>query len=91
MFHSAGNSSNTSTSPANNHAEDIPPVPSDRAYYHFFLSKLLELISHGEEEEVSRIVSVIRSGASHRQILDIIERFPESGSRESNGVSHRSE
>lgn len=47
------------------------------------------LISRGEEEEVSRIVSVIRSGASHRQILDIIDQFSESGNRESNGVSNR--
>lgn len=58
-------------------------------YYHSFLSKLLDLISRGEEEEVSRIVSVIRSGASHRQILDIIDQFSESGNRESNGVSNR--
>lgn len=64
------------------------------AYYHSFLHKLLELISNGQEEEVSRIISVIRSGASHRQILDMIEQLSESSSRpgrESNGVSNHSQ
>lgn len=42
--------------------------------YQSFLNKLLDLISTGDEESVSRVISVIRSGASHIQILDTIDQ-----------------
>jgi hypothetical protein len=35
------------------------------------------MISHGEDKDVSRIFSVIRSGASHRQIFDFIKQQPD--------------
>jgi hypothetical protein len=37
---------------------------------------LLNIISHGEDKDVSRMISVIRSGASHRQIFDFIKQQP---------------
>ncbi|KAJ5894497.1 hypothetical protein N7495_006188 [Penicillium taxi] len=39
------------------------------------LNGLIELISNGDEESVSRIISVIRTGASQAQILDTINHI----------------
>jgi hypothetical protein len=72
-------------------ADDQIAVPgnleAELQHYNLLLEQLLGLISHGEEESVSRVISVIRSGGSHRQILDIIEQQSESeGQTERNGV-----
>lgn len=76
-----------------NHAGSIESLNSERYYYHSFLEKLLGLIATGENETVSRVVSVIRSGASHREILNMIEEVSASqgttgggGGGESNGT-----
>lgn len=52
-------------------------APSDRlaenpAYYKNFLEQLLDLVRNNDQADVSRMVSVIRSGASHEEILDAI-------------------
>jgi hypothetical protein len=51
-------------------------IQGELAYYNSFLNKLLGLISHGEEESVARVITVIRSGASIEQILDVIDQIP---------------
>ncbi|KAJ5179896.1 hypothetical protein N7492_003106 [Penicillium capsulatum] len=87
-------SGNDSASPANRQAQNPSDEDPDMAYYHSFLSKLLDLISNEEEEVVARVVSVIQSGASHRQILDMIEQSSGNDSPagcESNGVSNSSQ
>ncbi|KAJ6113823.1 hypothetical protein N7523_007140 [Penicillium sp. IBT 18751x] len=65
-------------------ADDQIAVPenieAELRHYNLLLEQLLGLISSGEEESVSRVISVIRSGGSHRQILDIIEQQSESKS-----------
>lgn len=62
-------------------ADDETAVPKDieaqLRHYNFFLEQLLGLISSSDEESVWRVISVIRSGGSHRQILDIIEQQSE--------------
>ena len=45
------------------------------AYYESFLDKLLQIISHGDDQSIRRIISVIRSGASHRQIRDVLDQI----------------
>ncbi|KAJ5414969.1 hypothetical protein N7509_000067 [Penicillium cosmopolitanum] len=62
-------------------AADNQTCPSDHIetefqHYNFLLIQLLNIISHGEDEDVSRMISVIRSGASHRQIFDFIKQQP---------------
>jgi hypothetical protein len=77
----SNNSSGTTTDDRVAAPEDRVAVPEDTEaewqHYNFFLEQLLGLISRGEEESVSRVISVIRSGGSHRQILDIIEQQSE--------------
>ncbi|KAJ5123548.1 hypothetical protein N7448_009645 [Penicillium atrosanguineum] len=73
-------------------ADDQIAVPGDMEaelqHYNFLLEQLLGLISSGEDESVSRVLSVIRSGGSHRQILDMIEQQSESeGKAERNGAT----
>ncbi|KAJ5743363.1 hypothetical protein N7533_010465 [Penicillium manginii] len=60
-------------------AADNQTVPSDYIetefqHYNSLLIQLLNIISHGEDEDMSRMISVIRSGASHRQIFDFIKQ-----------------
>jgi hypothetical protein len=77
----SNNSSGTTTDDRVAAPEDQVAVPEDTEaewqHYNFFLDQLLGLISRGEEEAVSRVISVIRSGGSHREILDIIEQQSE--------------
>ncbi|CAI7650306.1 unnamed protein product [Penicillium manginii] len=44
--------------------------------YHSLLIQLLGIISHGEDKDVSSMISFIRSGASDRQIFDFIKDQP---------------
>ncbi|KAJ6141637.1 hypothetical protein N7470_010027 [Penicillium chermesinum] len=53
------------------------------AYYHAFLNKLLNVISKGDDESIARVISVIRSGASYTEILDVIDQVSEN-----NGLSN---
>ncbi|KAJ5717994.1 hypothetical protein N7488_003640 [Penicillium malachiteum] len=55
-------------------------------YYNSLLQKLLDLIAHGDEASVARVISTIRSGASHDQILEIIDQFSNAG--RTNGASN---
>jgi hypothetical protein len=62
-------------------AADNQIVPSENIetefqHYHFLLIQLLSIISHGEDADVSSMVSFIRSGASHSQIFDFIKQQP---------------
>lgn len=57
----------------------------EMAYYHSFLNKLLSLISNGESDSVARVISVIRSGASQSQILEVIDQETSEGSGRANG------
>ncbi|GFF39054.1 hypothetical protein IFM46972_05758 [Aspergillus udagawae] len=41
----------------------------DKEYYTNFLEQLLGLVRHGDQATVSRMISVIRSGASQEEIL----------------------
>lgn len=60
-------------------------IEAELQHYNFLLEQLLDVISRGQEESVSRVISVIRSGGSHRQILDIIKQQSD-GQTESNAV-----
>jgi hypothetical protein len=44
--------------------------------YHSLLIQLLGIIPHGEDKDVSSMISFIRSGASDRQIFDFIKDQP---------------
>ncbi|KAJ5101539.1 hypothetical protein NUU61_003761 [Penicillium alfredii] len=54
------------------HNGNSPSSAEEVQYYHHFLDKLLGLISHGNTQTVAQLISVIRSGASHDQILSTI-------------------
>ncbi|KAJ5724939.1 hypothetical protein N7493_006667 [Penicillium malachiteum] len=78
---SAAESSSNSTSNGSLDREDREMI-----YYNSLLQKLLDLIAHGDEASVARVISTIRSGASHDQILDIIDQFSNPG--RTNGASN---
>ncbi|KAE8146321.1 hypothetical protein BDV25DRAFT_143822 [Aspergillus avenaceus] len=46
----------------------------DSDYYKIFLEQLLDLVCNEDQETVARLVSVIRSGASHQDILAAISQ-----------------
>lgn len=56
-------------------------------YYNSLLQKLLSVISNGEEESVAHVISTIRSGASHDQILETIDQLTENAGR-TNGAGN---
>ncbi|KAJ5585437.1 uncharacterized protein N7459_005237 [Penicillium hispanicum] len=74
---SAGAPGSDITSPSSGDRPHARSASSEVAYYHSFLNNLLDLISHGDEEEVSRIIALIRSGASESQILELVDRLRE--------------
>ncbi|GIJ99009.1 hypothetical protein Aspvir_001133 [Aspergillus viridinutans] len=47
----------------------------DKEYYTNFLEQLLGLVRHGDQATVSRMVSVIRSGASQEEILKTLSEI----------------
>ncbi|GFF66633.1 hypothetical protein IFM62136_06693 [Aspergillus lentulus] len=47
----------------------------DTEYYTNFLQQLLGLVRHGDQETVSRMISVIRSGASQEEILKTLSEI----------------
>ncbi|KAJ5721084.1 uncharacterized protein N7483_009018 [Penicillium malachiteum] len=78
---SSGETSRNSTSNASLDRDDREII-----YFNSLLQKLLDLIAHGDEASVARVISTIRSGASHDQILEMIDQFSNSGS--TNGASN---
>lgn len=69
-----GSNSSIGTTPANDPIALPEDIEAELQHYNFLLEQLLGVISRGEEDSVSRVISVIRSGGSHRQILDIIKQ-----------------
>ncbi|OQD67412.1 hypothetical protein PENDEC_c037G02182 [Penicillium decumbens] len=61
-------------------------IEAELQHYNLLLGQLLGVISRSEEESVSRVISAIRSGASHRQILDLIEQLPNSQAESSGPI-----
>ncbi|OQE25339.1 hypothetical protein PENSTE_c006G06417 [Penicillium steckii] len=57
--------------------------PHDEEFYSSFLSKLLAVIGHADETSVTRVISVVRSGASHDQILQLVEEISQRTNRTS--------
>ncbi|GMF67297.1 unnamed protein product [Aspergillus oryzae] len=47
----------------------------DSDYYRSFVEKLLDLVCNEDQETVARLVSIIRSGASQREILAVISEM----------------
>lgn len=47
----------------------------DTEYYTNFLEQLLGLVRHGDQESVSLMISVIRSGASQEEILKTLSEI----------------
>ncbi|OGM46276.1 hypothetical protein ABOM_005314 [Aspergillus bombycis] len=47
----------------------------DSDYYRTFLEQLLDLVCNEDQETVARLVSIIRSGASQREILAVISQM----------------
>lgn len=80
-----GSNTSIGTTPANDQIALLEDIEAELQHYNFLLEQLLDVISRGEEESVSRVISVIRSGGSHRQILDIIKQQSDS-QIESNAV-----
>ncbi|KAJ5195245.1 uncharacterized protein N7498_008683 [Penicillium cinerascens] len=82
---SPATSSSIGTTPENAQIALPEDIEAELQHYNFLLEQLLDVISRGEEDSVSRVISVIRSGGSHRQILDIIKQQSDSQT-ESNAV-----
>ncbi|KAJ5234313.1 uncharacterized protein N7469_003481 [Penicillium citrinum] len=53
----------------------------DEEYYSSFLIKLLAVIGHADESSVTRVISAVRSGASHDQILQLVEEISQRTNR----------
>ncbi|KAJ5934502.1 hypothetical protein N7466_004049 [Penicillium verhagenii] len=47
--------------------------PPEIVHYRALVNKLLSFIATGDEEAVARVISTIRTGASHDQILEEID------------------
>lgn len=55
--------------PTHERRQDLADSNQEVHYYRGLLERLLDLVAHGDEQAVSRMISVIRSGASHDAIL----------------------
>ncbi|PLB50434.1 hypothetical protein P170DRAFT_473989 [Aspergillus steynii IBT 23096] len=73
---SANHSEQSSNRPGENHGNrnDVPldRLAEDPEYYKNFLEQLLDLVRNNNQADIARMVSVIRSGASHEEILAAI-------------------
>lgn len=56
-------------------------VQRDAQHYRNFLEQLLDMLGTRDEATVSRMVTLIRSGASEQEILAMMARSSEEGSR----------
>jgi hypothetical protein len=57
----------------------------DTEYYTNFLQQLLGLVRHGDQETVSRMISVIRSGASQEEILKTLSEISNNSRHDQEG------
>ncbi|KAI9926676.1 hypothetical protein MW887_003769 [Aspergillus wentii] len=60
-------------------------------YYRSFLNQLLDLVCNGDQDTVNQMVNVIRSGASHEDILAAMSRVSEGNGRSGQGENRGSE
>ncbi|KAJ5929262.1 hypothetical protein N7454_007110 [Penicillium verhagenii] len=63
---STGTPSGTSSASS---GQELPEI----AHYRALVNKLLSFIATGDEEAVARVISTIRTGASHDQIIEEID------------------
>ncbi|KAE8166367.1 hypothetical protein BDV40DRAFT_285455 [Aspergillus tamarii] len=88
--HSSSNNQSSNNQSSNNQSSDSAQVSSyetpntdpllsryaeDSDYYRSFLEQLLDLVCNEDQETVTRLVTIIRSGASQREILAAISQM----------------
>ncbi|KAJ5533242.1 hypothetical protein N7494_009794 [Penicillium frequentans] len=78
---SSGTSSSTSSGTS---SASLAQEPHEITHYRSLVNRLLGFIATRDEEAVARIISTIRSGATHDQILDEIDQLS-AGSDLANG------
>ena len=62
--------------------------PEEVEYYRTFLDQLLGVVRDGNQATVERVLSVIRSGASHQEIFAAMSGLLEMNGQP-NGAGHR--
>ncbi|KAJ5605732.1 hypothetical protein N7510_008513 [Penicillium lagena] len=67
-------------------SQDLADGNQEVRYYRGFLERLLDLVTHGEEQAVNRMISVIRSGASHDAILAALAEMSGEANHHNNGI-----
>ncbi|KAE8309304.1 hypothetical protein BDV41DRAFT_437696 [Aspergillus transmontanensis] len=91
--HSSNNQSSDSTQVSSYETPNTDPLlltryAEDSDYYRSFLEQLLDLVCNEDQETVARLVSIIRSGASQREILAVISEMQNGNNRfGENGVA----
>ncbi|KAJ5635624.1 uncharacterized protein N7484_008937 [Penicillium longicatenatum] len=81
---SLGGSNSSGTSSGTSSAS-LGREPHEITHYRSLVNKLLDFIATGDEESVARVISTIRTGASHDQILEQIAQYSaDSGSANGN-------
>jgi Mg2+/Co2+ transporter CorC len=70
------------------HSNQTADGHANTEYYRSFLEQLLDVVCNGEEETVSEVISVIRSGASHDEILAAMPASRGSGGQERRTEPH---
>ncbi|KNG88367.1 hypothetical protein ANOM_003339 [Aspergillus nomiae NRRL 13137] len=78
--HSSNNQSSDSYQVSSYETPNTDPLlqtsfAEDSDYYRSFLEQLLDLVCNEDQETVARLVSIIRSGASQREILAVISQM----------------
>ncbi|RAQ50133.1 hypothetical protein AFGD_011630 [Aspergillus flavus] len=77
--HSSNNQSSDSARVSGYETPNTDPLltryAEDSDYYRSFVEKLLDLVCNEDQETVARLVSIIRSGASQREILAVISEM----------------
>ncbi|KAB8263795.1 hypothetical protein BDV32DRAFT_146097 [Aspergillus pseudonomiae] len=78
--HSSNNQSSDSYQASSYETPNTDPqlqtsFAEDSDYYRNFLEQLLDLVCNEDQETVARLVSIIRSGASQREILAVISQM----------------
>ncbi|KAB8074533.1 hypothetical protein BDV29DRAFT_156535 [Aspergillus leporis] len=68
------NSQDSSFETPNTDPQILSSPAEDSNYYRSFLEQLLNLLCNEDQETVARLVSIIRSGASHQDILAVISQ-----------------
>ncbi|KAJ5745684.1 hypothetical protein N7520_010866 [Penicillium odoratum] len=64
----SGTSSGTSSA-------SLGQEPQELSHYRSLVKKLLDFIATGDEDAMASVISLIRTGASHDQILEEIDRL----------------